>query len=527
VLRRYRSVLKAARRNGLATVRPSDETFPERLRKTLEDAGGMFVKVGQVASTRGDLLPPAWCEELSRLRTSAAPLPENEMRPWLDANLGSDVAATFRDLDWRPIGSASIAQIYKATLSDGTPVIVKLQRPGLEQVVATDSAAMLQLAGLVERTTVTGVAVRPRDLMLDFIENLRQELDFRIEAANATELAASLPADGGVRVPTAYQTLSSAKVLVEDRIEGVSVTDQETLRRWNVEPRRLAEQLFNSFSSQLFDSGVFHADPHPGNILVQEDGTIVLIDLGAVGHLTRRQRSQVLAMLTSAASADVIGLRSALFEVASVEESIPVRELDFALEDVLSRALRSGRGFSVQAFQDIVALVGHYGIRMPKWFGTLTRTLLTLEGTLRSIDADYSLVEAAQRSAASVDRKLPSVSSLRDVLTQEALTQLPRLQRLPERLDELLGQVVRGELTARVSLFSRPRDEQLFRTLVNRLATAVICASLGIGSVILLGVHTGPQVTATVTLNEVLGYIGISVAAILAMRIVAGVIREE
>jgi ubiquinone biosynthesis protein len=527
VLRRYRSVLRAARHNGLAMIGTGDASFPERLRKTLEDAGGMFVKLGQVASTRADLLPPEWCEELARLRTKASPLPEEVMRPWLQANLSGDASDTFHDFDWQPLGSASIAQIYRATLGDETPVIVKVQRPGLEEVVATDSAAMLQLAGLVERSTVTGVAIRPRDLMVDFIDNIRQELDFRIEASNAIELGESLAANGGVRVPKVYRTYSSVKVLVEDRVDGVSVTDRVTLREWNLDPWQLAQRLFNSFSFQLFDSGLFHADPHPGNILVQEDGTIVLIDLGAVGRLTRRQRSNILAMLTAAASGDAGGLRAALFEVASIEELGNARELEFALEDLLSRAIRSGSGFSVQSFQDLVVLVGQFGIRMPKWFGTLIRTLLTLEGTLRSIDADFSLVEAAQRSSAALEHKVPSVSSLRDVLTEEAMAQLPRLQRLPERVDDLLGQVVRGELSARVSLFTRARDEQLLRTLVNRLTSAIICASLGIGSVILLGVHVGPDVTATVTLNEVLGYIGISVAAILAMRIVAGVVREE
>jgi ubiquinone biosynthesis protein len=527
VLRRYRSVLKAARHNGLAMMGPGDDSFPERLRKTLEDAGGMFVKLGQVASTRGDLLPPAWCEELARLRTKASPLPEETMRPWINANLGSDASETFHDFDWRPLGSASIAQVYKATLGDGTPVIVKVQRPGMQEVVATDGAAMLQLAGLVERSTVTGVAVRPRDLMIDFLDNIRQELDFRIEAANAVELATALSASEGVRVPLVYPELSSEKILVQERIQGVSVTDRDTLREWNIEPRRLAQRLFNSFSSQIFDAGLFHADPHPGNILVQQDDTIVLIDLGAVGRLARGQRSHVLTMLTAAASGDVRGLRGALFEVASVEEIGNTRELEFALEDLLARAVRSGRGFSVESFQDLVVLVGHFGIRMPKWFGTLIRTLLTLEGTLRSIDADFSLVEAAQRSSGARKNTLPGISSLRDVLSEEAMAQLPRLQRLPERVDDLLGQVVRGELSARVSLFTRPRDEQLLRTLANRLATSIICASLGIGSVILLGVGVGPKVTSTVTLNEVLGYIGMAAAAILAMRIVAGVVREE
>jgi ubiquinone biosynthesis protein len=363
--------------------------------------------------------------------------------------------------------------------------------------------------------------------MVDFLDNIRQELDFRIEASNAADLAPTLAGIEGMRVPTVYREFSSAKVLVEERISGVSVTDRDALREWNIEPFPLAQRLFRSFSSQIFDAGVFHADPHPGNILVQEDETIVFIDLGAVGRLSKRQRSQVLAMLTSAGSGDVRGLRAALFEVASIEEMSNARELEFALEDLLSGAVRSGMGFSVRSFQDLVVLVGQFGIRMPKWFGTLTRTLLTLEGTLTSIDPDFSLVNAVQRSSRALEHALPGVSSLRDVLTEEAMTQLPRLQRLPERVDDLLGQVVRGELSARVSLFSRPRDEQLLRTLVNRLATAIICASLGIGSVVLLGVRVGPYVTATVTLNEVLGYIGIAVAAILAMRIVAGVVREE
>jgi ubiquinone biosynthesis protein len=527
VLRRYRSVLNVARRNGLGISRLRDHSFPERLRKTLEDAGGMFVKLGQVASTRADLLPPAWCDELARLRTRASPLPEETMRPWLDANLGVDGSEALGDIDWQPLGSASIAQIYRATVSDGSAVIVKLQRPGLEEVVEIDSAAMLQLAGLIERNTVTGLAIRPREMMVDFIDNIRDELDFRIEASNVLELGATLPESGGVRVPKVFPPLSSEKVLVEERIEGVSVADRDTLKEWGVDPTHLAQRLFDSFSFQIFDGGLFHSDPHPGNILVQQDGTIVLIDLGAVGRLSKRQRSHVLDMLTSAASGDARSLRGALFEVASVEEIGNARELEFELEDLLVRALRSGQGFSVQSFQDLVVVAGRYGIRMPKWFGTLSRTLVTLEGTLRSIDPDFSLVEAAQRASAGPTHVLPDVSSLSDMLKEQAMTELPRIRRLPERFDDLLGQAVRGELSARVSLVPREKEEQLARNLLNRLALAIISASLGIGSALLIGVHVGPNVTSTVTLNEVLGYIGIAAAAILAMRIVAGVIRDE
>ena len=527
VFRRYRSVLNLARRNGLGISALRDESFPHRLRQTLEDAGGMFVKLGQVASTRADLVPAEWCDELAHLRAATAPLPQEVMEPWLEANLGRDASSAFRDFDWQPLGSASIAQIYRASLPDGTPVIIKVQRPGLEESVATDSAAMLQLAGIIERSTVTGVAVRPRAMVLDFIETIQEELDFRVEASNAVALAEALAPIEGVRVPSVVRSLSSARILVEERIEGTSVADTETLKRWNIDTRQLAPRLFDSFSTQIFDAGLFHADPHPGNIFVQPDGTIVLIDLGAVGRLSKHQRSNVFQMLSAAAKGDARGLRASLFEVAAIEEISNVRELEFSLEDLLAQATRSGRGFSVQALQDLVVVVGRFGIRMPKWFGTLSRTLLTLEGTLRSIDAEFSLVEAAQHAQGGLERRLPSLSSLENFVKEEAIAQWPRLQRLPERVDDLLGQAVRGELSGRLSLFSRPADEQLVRTLVNRVATAIIAAALGIGSVVLLGVHAGPVVTGTVTLNEVLGYIGMAVAAILIMRVLAGVVRDE
>jgi ubiquinone biosynthesis protein len=527
VLRRYRGVLKMARRNGLGISSLRDESFPRRLRQTLEDAGGMFVKVGQVASTRADLLPPEWCDELARLRADRAPLSQEVMQPWLEANLGVEPSEAFLDFDWEPLGSASIAQIYRARLHDGSPVIVKLQRPGLEESVATDSAAMLQLAGVVERSTVTGVAIRPRAMVLDFIETIQQELDFRVEAANAAALAGALASDEGVRVPSVVRSLSSARVLVEERVDGTSVADGESLKRWSIDSSRLADRLFKSFSAQIFDAGLFHADPHPGNILVQEDGTIVLIDLGAVGRLSKHQRSNLLSMLTTAANGDVRGLRASLLEVATIEEIGNVRELEFALEDILAQAARSGRGFSIEALQDLVVVAGRFGIQMPKWFGTLSRTLVTLEGTLRLIDADFSLVEAAQRAGGGGAPTIPTISSLRHVLQEEAVAQLPRLQRLPERVDDLLGQAVRGELSGRISLFSRPGDEHLVRTLANRLSTAIIASSLGIGSVILLGVHVGPVVTGTVNLNQVLGYIGMATAAILIMRVLAAVVRDE
>ena len=188
--------------------------------------------------------------------------------------------------------------------------------------------------------------------------------------------------------------------------------------------------------------------------------------------------------------------------------------------------MRAGGGITIDAFQDLTLLVGRYGIHLPRWFGTLSRTLVTLEGTLRAIDPTFSLVDAARARAGATVRDRTRPSSIRTALEQEAMAQLPRLQRLPERVDEILGQAVNGRLSARVSLFSHEGDERLVRAMVDRVVLAVLAAALGIGSILLLDVRVGPTLSATVSLNEVLGYVGLACSAVLMLRVIAGVIRD-
>lgn len=528
--RRYREVLAIARREGVLARSVTHDELPSGVRRTLESAGGIFVKLGQVASTRSDVLPAAWCNELAKLRSSAEPQPESVIRPHLEQQLGAPPEDVFETFDWTPIASASMAQVYRASLrtetegrSDVADVVVKVQRTGLSETIATDRAAIMQLAHLVQRRTPLGLSVQPEELAREFIESVEEELDFMVEARNGVELASGLADIDGIRVPGLYLEHSTSKVLTEEYISAPNIADEHVLA--GVDRTELADRLIGSFLHQIFVVGVFHADPHPGNILIEPDGTIVLIDLGAVGRIGPRHRAAVLELLSAASAGNAVALREALEQIALIDRRVDTRVLDATLETFLGRNMTSGGGITATAFEDLASLIGDFGIHLPRWFGTLTRTMVSLEGTLKIIDPDFSLVDAA-RSHAEATFGRPSVSGLKESVEQELLQQLPRLRRVPERIDELFGKALGGQLTANVSFLSDERDVRLITRLVDRLVLALVAAATGVGSAILVSVDTGPTFGGTVSINEILGYAGIAASAVLGLRVVASIVRD-
>lgn len=523
--RRYRQVLRIARREGVLTAGISDGELPRGVRRTLEQSGGVLVKLGQVASTRTDVLPVRWCAELSRLRSAAEPQPAGVVRARIVDEIGAPVDQLFASFDDEPLASASIGQIHRAVLPDGTSVVVKVQRTGLDETLELDAAAVRQIAGLIERRTTLGLSVKPAELADEFIDGVIEELDFTVEAQNAVELTEALQPVDRVRVPAVYADVSTSRVLTEEFVAAPDVGDLDAIRSAGLDPVEVADRLIDAFLHQVFEVGVFHADPHPGNILLEPDGTIVLIDLGAVGRIGPGHRTAVLEMLAAAAGGDAVGLRAALERIALFDRRLDTRRLDAALESFLAQHLRSGAGITAAAFEDLASLIGTFGIRLPRWFATLTRTMVSLEGTLTTINPDFSLVDAA-RAHAEQKFGVPSPTELREVVEREVVQQLPRLKRVPERIDELFGRALSGQLSANVSLLSDERDARLLTRLVDRLVLAIIAAASGLASVILLGVDAGPTLAGTVTVNEVLGYLGLIAAATLALRVVAGVIRD-
>jgi ubiquinone biosynthesis protein len=346
---------------------------------------------------------------------------EQAMRPFLEAELGQPADSIFAEFDWAPIAAASITQVYKARLQLGEDVIVKVQRPGLDAVVQRDAAALLQIAGLLERRTTLGLSLRPTDRASEFLDGLGEELDFTVEASNALALMAATPASLGVRIPVVHTDLSTRRVLVEERFTGVSIADVDELRRRGLDPDALADTFLRAMLHHIFDVGVFHADPHPGNVLVLDDGTIGLIDLGAVGRLGPAERDALVAMLLGVASGDAAQLRQGLVQAGVITADVDTVALDGAIGGFVQRHVTKGGGISSSAFQDLLPLLGEFGMRPPRWLATLGRTMVTLEGTLRAVSPSFSLVDSMQAIAGERVHDLERPGSLKEMVTNEAM----------------------------------------------------------------------------------------------------------
>ncbi|MFL6242390.1 MAG: ABC1 kinase family protein [Acidimicrobiia bacterium] len=533
---RYAQITRIAIRNGLGPSlglgRHSEDgearqvPFARRLRHSLDECGGMFVKMGQVASTRSDLVSPPVAEELSHLQDHVAPAPPEGVRELLEDELGAPVDEVFAEFDWKPLAAASIGQVHRARLHGGQQVVVKVQRPGIANSVNRDLDVLNELATMVEQRTTWGADYHVSDLADEFAERLREELDFEIEARNASDIAANLDDDSDVRIPAVFHDLTSRRVLVMQWLDGVSVRETDEIDDLGVDRHQLAEDLLRCMLQQMLIDAQYHADPHPGNVMVLRDGRLALIDFGAASRIDPLQQTAIRDVMIGVSQRDPDLLRQAVLQVATLRRDVDDEELERALARFMTRHLAPGMVPSAAMFNDLLQLFFTFGINLPPELSTFFRALITLEGTLTTLSPGYPVIDRAEAIAAEWMRARLAPSTLEELAREELIRMGPLLRRLPRRLDRMANQIERGNFRARVSLFSDPHDEHVVTKLVNRTVLALAGGIVGLIGAILVGISGGPPFAGDTSLYEFFGYFSLFCSVVLIMRVIVSVLHD-
>ncbi|MFE7405490.1 ABC1 kinase family protein [Isoptericola sp. NPDC057559] len=544
--RRYAQVVAIAVRHGLGgafgrvrgagvgTASRSDvHRLAVGLRDTLTDAGVTFVKFGQMLSTRRDLLPDAITETLATLQSDVPPAPWEQVEPLVEAGLGRPVAEVFAAFDPRPLASASVGQVHAARLLDGREVVVKVQRPGAREQVAVDLAILGRLARRVERDTAWGRALGVVALADGFAASLREELDYAVEAENTRALRAALDvvthddASSGplVVVPQVVDGPSGDTLLVLERLDGVPVGRAQDLLAALDDATRadLADRMLRAALEQLLVAGTFHADLHPGNVLVTADGGLALLDMGSVGRLGEPERIALGALLLAIEGDDAIAATDALLELLDAPAGLDARRLERDVGQLVLR-FRAGAGAGA-VFAALVRLVTSAGIAVPPQVAAAFRTFASLEGTLDLLCPGYDLVAAARTQGRPLLSRLVTPEAVRRKATQQLLGFAPELERLPRRVTGLLRDLEEGRFTVTVRAFSDPADRAFLSGLVQQVIMTLVAVGAVVGAVVLLVADGGPMLAPELSWFTVLGAALAFVGTVLAVRVLVSAFR--
>lgn len=507
------------------------------LRMTLEEAGVTFVKLGQMLSTRTDLLPAEAIEELSRLQEQVRPVPWSDVEAVIEEDLGP-LEQTFMSVDHNPIAAASIAQVHAARLHSGEEVVVKVQRPGVGPAVERDLDVMLRLAATIEarrrrglsvHATIDGVdgaGLNVSELARSFALALREELDFRAEARNLAAISAAVQqrsSDSLVCVPTVHEALSSRRVIVMERLHGTPFRSAgATIEALSLDRHTLAVELLQSLLRQIMIDGVFHADPHPGNVLLLQDGRLGLLDFGSVGRLDPLLQGGLTQLLVAVERRDAGLLSTALLDLSQQPDAVDERRLTRDLGRFVARHFSPGTPPELTMYIDLFRVVATSGLTIPPEAAAAFRSLATLEGTLRGLDPSFDIVSETRAYA-----REQLMTGLPHKVTQELAALLPTLRRIPQRVERIAGSLEQGRLNLNVRLLADERDRRVITTLVHECLLTFIAATVGLMSVLLLAAHGGPNLTSAVTLYQLLGYNLLVLSLLLALRILFVVFRPE
>ena len=523
-LRRYKDVAlllvkygrgDLVRSAGFADLLPEDSPAEarhapqaEQFAADIEKLGPTFIKLGQLLSTRPDLVPPAYAEALARLQDRCEPVPFEEVEKILAEELGVRLSKPFEHIDRVPLASASIAQVHRATLRDGREVALKIQRPNIREQVLGDLEAMGEIAGFLGAHTEFGSRFAIGEVFEEFRKTLLRELDFRQEALHLLTIGANLKEIPEIIIPQPVLGYSSSRVLAMELIAGTKVTAVSVLAKTELDGARLADALFRAYLKQMLRDGLFHADPHPGNVFLV-DGRIALIDLGMVARLAPELRERLLQLLLAVSDNRADEAAKVLLLLARRREDANQAGFQRAITDVLGQhqelALRRPQVGRVMLM--LLKAAFDNGIHLPPELAVVGKTLLNLDEIGMSLAPGFDPNAAIRRHAAEITEEQLGRDLSLTSLFSAAVEMKNFVQHLPGRLNRILDRLADNQFSVRVDAIDETRLMEGMQKVANRIALGLVLAALIVGAALMMDVPTS---------FSLFGYPGLAILLFLA-----------
>ncbi len=502
---------------------------PERLRLMFEDLGPTFIKLGQVLACRPDMLPIDYSREFLKLTDSVAPFPSGEAKKIIEEDLKAPIGSLLASFDDMPVAAASIAQVHRATLHDNSEVMVKVQRPHIVHTIERDISIMRWLADLIEAQIPEMAPYDVPGIVDEFARTIKRELDFFIEASNAAQLRKNFHHSSVLYVPRIYTDLSSRRVLVLEKIEGIRIDEYERLDREGYSRKEIARKGGAAFFKMVLQDGFFHADPHPGNIFVFADGRLGLVDFGIMGRVTEENMEHFASIFLALATHDYDSLVRQYVDLGFLSDtSVDIEQFQREMKEDLAELLEPYYVMQVKqidfgAYIDRVThILLRYRLKLPSNLYLMDKSLITLEGILKQLDPDFNYFEAARPYVAELVRRRRNPFRAAQNMKKNMAEFVDAFALLPRQIKATFRKVTHGEIRINVH---HEELHHLIRDIdksSNRLSFSVITAAIIVASSIIIHSAQGPKLFGL----PMFGLIGYVIAALLGMWILIGILRS-